>query len=218
MATEKGMYWLAVGILAIGLNSTLQKHEIQWAHEFATHARAVAGTVAQRGLDYAIMAEAMLGRDPADSPRLQAALGRLQGKTARMQANLARQQAQRDVLQARLDAEKMRFEVDRHEFRHSMKNFQQVEMCPRQITVRVPEIKVQVPDVGAQVQAAMKQAKTWKSFEGTQYVHGMESLENLPNADNFDFSSFSNMNGPQGAVQVEIHRSVRADRGGEGPI
>jgi len=222
MATEKGMYWLAVGILAIGLNSTLQKHEVQWAHELAARARVAADSVAQRGLDYAIMAEAMLGRDPAESPRLQAALGRLQAKTARIQAELSRQQAQRDVLQARLEAQKMRLDFDRHavEFNgRSMRDFRpEVEMCPRRIHVQVPNVNVQVPDVREQVKVAMKQVKVLKSYKGMEHLQDMEALKNLPNAGDFDFSNFSGVDFPQGSVQIEIQRAVRADRDGDGPI
>jgi len=213
MATEKGMYWLAVGVLAIGLNSTLQDREAQWAHEFAARATAVAGNVMQRGLDYAIMAEAMLGRDPADSPRLQAALGRLQAKTARVQAEIARQQARQEVLQAKLDAQRMRIEFRQH----PMPSVEpRVEVCPERVRVQIPDVSAQIPDVQAKIDAAMEQVKVLKSLKGMERLQAVEALQNLPGPANFDFSSFSNMDFPQGEVRMEIRREMRTD--GEGPI
>jgi len=213
MATEKGIYWLAVGILAIGLNSTLQPQEVRLAQCVTARASALASNLMQRGLDYAVMAEAMLGRDPADSPRLQAALGRLQAKTGRVQAELARQEAQRDMLQAKLDAQRMRIEFHQH----SMQNFEpRVELCPERVKVQIPDVGAQIPDVQAKVDAAMRQVKVFKSLKEMKRMQAVEVLQNLPGQVDFDFSSFSNSDFPQGQVQMEIRREMRAE--GEGPI
>jgi hypothetical protein len=210
MVSEKGIYWLAVGVLAIGLNLTLQKQEARWAQGFASHASALATGVMQRGLDYAIMVEAMLGRDPADSPRLQAALGRLQAKTARVQAELARQQARRDVLQAKLDARRMRVEFHQG----AMRNFgRDVEMCPELVQVQVPDVSANLPDVQVKVDAAMRQVEVLKSLKAMKRVQAMKALQDLPGKVDFDFS---NLDFPQGQVQMEIRREMRTD--GEGPI
>jgi hypothetical protein len=213
MASEKGIYWLAVGVLAIGLNSTLQQQEVRLAQCVTSRASALASNLMQRGLDYAIMAEAMLGRDPADSPRLQAALGRLQAKTARAQAELARQEAQRDMLQARLDAQKMRIEFHQH----SMQNFEpRVELCPEMVNVQIPDVSSEIPEVQAKVDAAMRQVKVFKSLKEMKRMQAVDALQNLPGRVDFDFSSFSNMDFPQRQVQMEIRREMRTD--GEGPI
>jgi hypothetical protein len=217
MANEKAMYWLAVGVVALGVNSAFQDREVQWTQKLADHSAAAVERIAERGLDTLAMAETVLGRNPAESTRLQAALGRLQAKTARVQAALARQQAARDRMQAQLDrVEAQRLRIDQKYVIERSADPKYIlhlkDTCPRKIRVRVPDVQVDVQPV-AQWQD-WSSSRPWENLKGMENLRGMESLRsleslrNLPNASDFDFSSMD-LNIPQPQVRVES---------GNGPI
>ena len=229
MAIDKATYWLAVGVLALGLNSTFQSQEVQWAQHVVGQARLTAEGLAQRGLGYMVMAEVMFGANPAESPRLQAALARLQVKTAEAQAALASRQASRELL----EAQGVNLEFNRPHLAHMAENF---HACPNNRMVHVPEVRiprvgvlvpeihvpnvdvrvheVRVPDVNVDVEPVLHQVQNLSYLKSMQRYRTFESLKNLPTASDFDFSDMPSMTVPHGRVHVEIHR----DSGDSGPI
>jgi len=229
MAIDKATYWLAVGVLALGLNSTFQSQEVQWAQHVACQARLTAEGLAQRGLGYMVMAEVMLGANPAESPRLQAALARLQVKTAEAQAALVSREASRELL----EAQRVNLEFNR---RHLAYVAEDINACPHQRMVRVPIVhipkvdvhvpqvhvpnidvrvrEVRVPDVNVDVEPVLHQVQNLSYLKSMQHYRAFESLKNLPAASDFDFSDMPGMAVPHGRVHVEVHH----DSGDNGPI
>jgi small-conductance mechanosensitive channel len=201
MATEKATYWLAVGVLALGLNSAFYGREDQWAHTFADRATAFAANLAERGLDYAVTAEAMLGRDPSQSPRMQAALARLQARTTCAQAALARQQARNAALEARLEAQKVRLELRQ---RQVMNVGPSADFCLRRI-------EVQAPDVHVDVDVPVRRLQDLKSLPGLEHLQELRALRDLPAQAGIDFS---NMDFSQGPMSIEIRRQTQTDDNG----
>jgi hypothetical protein len=124
MAYEKGWFWMAAGVLALGLNGAYQDGEFQWVHAAAqrsVHAIEQASDQASRVID---VAEVMLGRTPASLERTEVALQRVQAKVAckrfeMAQREMAKAQVQRDLASARVDHQlaqmqmKMQMNMDR---------------------------------------------------------------------------------------------------------
>ena len=108
MMYEKGWYWLAAGVLALGLNGAYQDGEFQWVHAAAQrsiHAVERASEQASRLID---VAEVMLGRTPASLERTEVALQKVQTKVAckrfeMAQREMAKAQVQRDLAAVRID-------------------------------------------------------------------------------------------------------------------
>ncbi|HST12061.1 MAG TPA: hypothetical protein VLL05_16920 [Terriglobales bacterium] len=61
MRSEKAWYWLAAGVLALGLNGAYQDGQLGWAHVVADRATAAVERVNVRGQRFLAMAEIMLG-------------------------------------------------------------------------------------------------------------------------------------------------------------
>lgn len=209
MAIEKATYWLAVGVLALGLNSTFQNQEAQWAHNLADQARRSAVDLAQRGMGYLAMAEVMLGSTPAQSSRLQAALARVQVETAQAQAAIASREASR----ALREAQRVNLEFNRRQLAYMAED---MNACPDQRMlhvprVHVPRVEVHVPDVHIpNVEVRVPEVRvpldqkffTRYSALGTRY------------SPDFDFSAMPNMTIPN----VQVHVEIRQDSGDNGPI
>jgi hypothetical protein len=122
MASEKGWYWLAAGVLALGLNGAYQDGQFGWAHSIADRSLEVVERASGRGMGFVTAAEVMLGRNPAAVGQMEAALGRMQGKMAckrvemaerridlaRMQSDLAAAQVERQLAKVQMKMDKVR--------------------------------------------------------------------------------------------------------------
>jgi len=86
VANYKAIYWLAIGAMALGLNSAYQQGEFRWAHRMADRLVLAADHDAQRGLSLLSVAEVMAGRNPTQVIRLQAALAGLEARASLPQA------------------------------------------------------------------------------------------------------------------------------------
>jgi hypothetical protein len=176
MASEKAMYWLTVGLVALGLNSTYQQGQFCWAHRIADRAMVAVERTAERGLSMLSVAEVMAGRNPSAVTRLQGALARLEARDGVRDAqaeDLA--QAQRDLQELNLQLENLQGAVKVH--------------CPR---ARVPRrfedqsVNVTVP----------RMENGMVVVNGTQVdLRGLESLRSLESLQNMEaFKSFETMN------------------------
>lgn len=108
MASDKAWYWLAAGVLALGLNGAYQNGEFQWAHRLACHAESFVDRGSEEALRLVAAAEVMLGRSPESLGRTEAALKKLQMRIACKRVEMARRdvdmaQVQRDLAAARID-------------------------------------------------------------------------------------------------------------------
>jgi hypothetical protein len=104
MASDRALYLVAVGVLALGLGNSLANHQPNWLRGLADHSISTAQQVSGRAQGYLGMAQFMFGRSEAGFGRTQALLGTVQAHLGEMQANLARHQAE----MARMQAENIR--------------------------------------------------------------------------------------------------------------
>jgi len=107
MRSQTGWYWLAAGVLALGLNGAYQDGQLGWVHCLADRAAAVFEQASERGLRAVTMAELMLGRSPETLGRTEAGVQKLQSKmvaqrVAQAQRQIAMAQARQQIAQARL--------------------------------------------------------------------------------------------------------------------
>jgi hypothetical protein len=108
MASDKAWYWLAAGVLALGLNGAYQDGEFQWAHRLTCHSASLVERASEEGLRMLATAEVMLGRNPESLARTEAILQNLQMRIACKRIEMARRevdmaQVQRDLAAARID-------------------------------------------------------------------------------------------------------------------
>jgi hypothetical protein len=138
MASEKAWYWLAAGVLALGLNGAYQDGKFQWAHRLADQSAMLVEHVRDQGCRFVAMAEIMLGHDSSG-------LARAQDRLARLQDRLSTQQV--DRMQRQMEAAQLK--VERAQER--MVILQQDEPCSHshRFMVQVPEVNVPAVNVPA---------------------------------------------------------------------
>jgi hypothetical protein len=96
MTSEKGIYWIAVGVLAL-IVSNSATNNIGARHEFASRvadrSMAAAQRLACRGSQYLATLETFVGMQHSDSPRVEMAMMRAQTKLASLQTMIASEQS-----------------------------------------------------------------------------------------------------------------------------
>lgn len=107
MRSEKGWYWLAAGVLALGLNGAYQDGQLGWVHCLADRAAALVEQASERSLHLVTTSELMFGQSPETLGRTQAAFRKLQSKmaarqVAQAQRQIALAQARQQIAQAQL--------------------------------------------------------------------------------------------------------------------
>jgi hypothetical protein len=107
MRSEKAWYWLAAGVVALGLNGAYQDGQFGRAHFLADRASAVIERASERSLHFVTMAEILLGRSPASFDRAGGALQRIHGKlvcerVSRAQRQMAMAQVREQLVEANL--------------------------------------------------------------------------------------------------------------------
>lgn len=108
MASNKAWYWLAAGVLALGVNGAYQDGELHWVHRLTCHAASLVERASEEGLRMLATAEVALGRNPEALARTEATLQKLQMRIACKRIEMTRRevdmaQVQRDLAAARID-------------------------------------------------------------------------------------------------------------------
>ncbi|PYX60536.1 MAG: hypothetical protein DMG73_06120 [Acidobacteria bacterium] len=144
MASAKAWYWVAAGVLALGLNSEYQSGRLAWAHRAVDRSMALMERASDNGLRYVALAEIMLGHRQAEFGPAQVALARVQTKVACARMALA----QREIEKARPQLVKARFESEKAHLIAVTRNRVALVTCPHQseVRVRVPSITVDIPE------------------------------------------------------------------------
>jgi hypothetical protein len=185
MVSDKAMYWLAVGVVALGLNSKYQQGEFRCAHRLADCAVLSAEHAAQRGLAVVSMAEVMLGRNPADVARLQGTLARLEARSenlpsADVQQDLAR--AQHDLEQMNVELQGMntavRVNVPCPEVRHMSHRFTAMtvpQMTDGELVVNGTTVDLR----GLESLQSLESLRSLETLQDLQPIQSMQSLESL---------------------------------------
>lgn len=177
MASEKAWYWLAAGVLALGLNGAYQDGQFGWAHCIAEHSASLIDRVSDHGSRMVAMAEIMLGRSPENMDRAQAVWGRTQAvlehsqvtleklqtkaicsRVAMAQRKMALRQAQRTLVradiqrklaeaQANIDQVRM-IRIDRNNARHCAGFSKVVVTMPQMPRIDLSNLpEVRIPDL-----------------------------------------------------------------------
>jgi hypothetical protein len=137
MVSEKSLYWVALGVLALGLSHSFVGRNSGCIRAFAIRAAAVAQDLSVRAVDRVVMAEALLGRSQATVAHTQAAVDRAQVRMAFVQTAVARRQA-----------EMVRLQSERIQVITQEKVNRALARCPQKtVTVEVPPAPT-APDDG----------------------------------------------------------------------
>jgi hypothetical protein len=113
MASEKAWYWLAAGVLALGLNGAYQDGQFGWVHNLVNHSVELVEDASIHGL---ASGEGFLGNSPERPWWMEVTLHRMQGKLACKRMEMAERQIdmaqmQKDLAQARVERQLARVQM-----------------------------------------------------------------------------------------------------------
>jgi hypothetical protein len=141
MASEKAWYWLAAGVLALGINGAYQDGGFRWAHQLAERSSAMFERVSEQGCRLVSMAEIILGREPATLARAQEHLAQLQERMSTRETD----RAQRRLEMAQAKIERAQEKVERA---HLCSEFSRIQVhVPRVVIPPMPAIHVPAMDM-----------------------------------------------------------------------
>ncbi|HKS72141.1 MAG TPA: hypothetical protein VJQ82_03020 [Terriglobales bacterium] len=103
MASDRGWYLIAVGVLALGLSNSMLNSHPDWLQTLTDRSVASAEHLSGQAERYLGMAQILLGRSQASFGPAHSMLGRMQADMGVMQADVARHHAE----MARLEAANM---------------------------------------------------------------------------------------------------------------
>ena len=125
MASEKALYWMAVGVAALFLGNSFVGGR-SFAPSIAGRSTATAQRISGQAMRYAMLAQVIFGRGDAGVVQAQTATARAQARLAVVQAATAH----REAAMARMQAERIRVLASRG-----------VVACPRQnLVIDLPEV------------------------------------------------------------------------------
>jgi len=152
--------WLAVGVLAAGLNASYHNGGLQWAHEIADRAErsssAVLALASGNADQFLAQARTLTTRNEATSCQLSNAMSHVQSgidrseagfyhfeaMSARQQAQLERMQASRERMEARIEA---KIATQTAHIRIASAAFAPVNLKSISVPVVCPRVRVSVP-------------------------------------------------------------------------
>ena len=125
MASEKAIYWMAVGVAALFLgNSFVGGRSL--TPRVADRAMATAQRISTQAMRYAMLAQVIFGRDEVGFVQAQTATAGAQTRLAAVQTAMAH----REAALARVQAERIRVLANRR-----------IVACPRQnLVINLPEV------------------------------------------------------------------------------
>ena len=137
MASEKGLYWVAVGVLALGVTNSFVNRHGDWIHCLANHSMEIGDRFSSHADRLAAFANRAFDRSSANVERTQEAVVRAQNRVASVETLIARHQAEL----ARFQTEQVRV--------HVLQSLpQRIVVCPRKNLVLVPPQPPVVRDQG----------------------------------------------------------------------
>ena len=127
MASEKALYWIAVGVAALFLSNSFVGGR-SLPPRVADQSMATAQRISGQAMRYATLAQVIFGRGDAGVVQAQTATARAQARLAVVQTAMAH----REAALARVQAERIRVLASRG-----------VVACPRQnLVIKLPEVPV----------------------------------------------------------------------------
>ena len=137
MTSEKGWYWVAAGVLAIGLSNGFSSRPADWVQRAKDHALLAAQQVSIQLVSHVEQATGLVcRRQSVEAPSPDVLTAQIDAQLARAQAQMARERA----AMARVQAEQVRIAV--------ADSAQQVVVaCPREsIRVQIPTVLAHLPE------------------------------------------------------------------------
>ncbi len=164
MTSDKAWYWLAAGVLALGLNGAYQDGQFGWVHGIADRSMETVERASTRGLSFVTPAEVMLGRNSEALGWKEATLQRMQEKFACKRMEMAERQIdmgqmQRDLAMARVDRQMAKVQMKMDKVRViAMENANSAQRCSgfSRMVVTIPQIEVpnvHIPEIQVPVVA-----------------------------------------------------------------
>lgn len=164
---KQGWYWLAAGVMAMGLNGVYHDGGAEWAHRIVNRSAAVVALASGHSERFLGSTQAFSGREQTLACRVATAVARFQTKMARTQTGFAHfdaMTAQREAQLARLEEQRARFEAGRARLEAQVARLELVSdsfgpefaevfgpeqikipvMCPR-VRMNIPRTFVRVP-------------------------------------------------------------------------
>ena len=149
MDTNKAAYWIALGVLALGLNSEYRKGNFVALHRVADRAGAEMCRLSTRAEEAVLLAASVTTRRAIVPDNVLAAADR--GEMAREQADMIREQARAQAEIQRAEIEQLRSRT-RSEFRLARTAARRVVVCPKTGTRVVVNAGAEFPDVSPDVE------------------------------------------------------------------
>jgi hypothetical protein len=112
MVSEKGWYWVAVGVLALGVSNSFVNRHTDWAHGLADRSTQLVGQLSGHADRYAVMLETIFARGETGLARTQTTVARVQTRVAFVQADMVRRQA--DIVRLQTEKARMLANVKMH--------------------------------------------------------------------------------------------------------
>jgi len=139
MTSDKAWYWVAAGVLALGLSNSFVDRHMDCVRELTERVQAQENDFLAEASDQVVqfldVATRFSDQKELRSPQMQVALAKIQSRVACLQTLAAEKQAE----MARHEAEKAREEM--------IENMPVEEICPRQKLQKAPVMKVrEMPD------------------------------------------------------------------------
>ena len=163
MRTDKAWYWLAAGVLALGLNGAYQDGQLGWAHVLADRAAAAVERATIRGQHFVATAEFMLGREPKSFGPSEATIERIQNRivcdrVARAQRQIAMAHVREQLAEAKVQQKMAMVQMKMGRVRMMADRASQFRDCDgfSKVVVNVPDLPkidlsnlpdIEVPDV-----------------------------------------------------------------------
>ena len=162
MNSTKAWYWVAAGVLALGLNGEYQHGGLQWAHRAVNRGRDFAACVQLRSHRYLAMAKLMFGADPSPEVPTEFAMARVQEKMDGVQEKFEHkririenveqidEKIQPAMMRAQMAMERAQIKIDTAQMKAEMRAHRAAYLCPRmqKMTFTVPDVpNVKVPRV-----------------------------------------------------------------------
>jgi hypothetical protein len=146
----KAWYWMAVGVVALGLNSEYQRGGLQWAHRAVNRGSEFAVSAQVSGHRCLAIAKLMFGADPTPEMPSEVMMARIQEKVDCVQTKLARKRIQIEnverienriepaMMHAQMALERAQAKISSEQ----MHAHRAVYLCPRtqKMTITVPEV------------------------------------------------------------------------------
>ena len=139
MASNKAFYWLALAVLALGLNNEYHRGRMQPLHRLVSRSEATINCLAMRAREYVVLAKVMLSNRPGtpESTELAQAVHRERAEFARIRPEMVHQQVRLELQGVdRAQMVRLGAEMARHQAEFARMQTEQARVIVREMKHR----------------------------------------------------------------------------------